>query len=68
VAEVRVSLFGLRIVEALEELGEGVGEGVLVTEAEARDPPVAGVRVVAVGRMDAGPATTIARDGVIEVI
>ena len=68
VAEVRVGLRSLRIVEALEELGEGVGEGVLVTEAETRDPPVARVGVVAVGRVDAGPTSPIAGDGVVEVV
>lgn len=40
VAEVRVALFGGGVVEGFEELGEFVGEGVFVAEAEAGDPPV----------------------------
>ena len=66
--EVRVGLGSLWIVEALEELSEGVGERVLVTNAEAGDPPVTGVRMIAVGRVDAGPTATVARNGVVEVV
>jgi len=44
----------------IEELGELVGEGVFVAEAEAGHPPVAGIRVVAIGRVDVGPAAAVA--------
>ena len=66
--EVRVGLRRLGVVEALEEFGEGMGERVFVTETESRDPPVAGVRVIAVGSMDAGPTAAVTRDGVVEVV
>ena len=67
VAEVGVALFGGGVVEGLEELGELVRERVFVAEAEAGDPPVSGIRMIAVGGVDVGPAATVAGDGVIEV-
>lgn len=67
VAEIGVGFFRARIVEAFHELDSAVDEGVLVTEAESGDPPVAGIGVIAIGDVDAGPATGLAGDVVVEV-
>jgi len=67
VAEVRVGLRCAWIVEGFEELGEFVDEGVFVTEAEAGNPVVAGIRVIAIGGVDGGPAAAVAGDAVVEI-
>ena len=67
VAEVGEGFLGAWVVEALHELDSSVDEGMLVTKAEAGDPPISGVGVVAVRDMDAGPPSGFAGDVVIEV-
>ena len=67
IAEVRIGFFGAWVIEALHELNGTMDEGMFVAEAEARDPPVAGVRVVAIGDVDAGPAACFSWDVMVEV-
>ena len=52
-------------VEAGEEVGDLMHEGVLVADAEAGDPPLVHVRHVAIGDVHAAPA---ARGGVVAVV
>jgi hypothetical protein len=56
---------GLVFREAVEKVGDVVDEGMLVTDLQAGDPPVAHVGLVAVGDVDAAPA---ADDRVVAVI
>ena len=67
VAEVGVGLFGAGIVEALHELDGSVDEGVFVAQAESGNPPVAGVGMVAIGDVNAGPTAGFAGNSVVEV-
>lgn len=67
VAEIRVSFLSAWVIEALHELDSAVDKRVLVAEAETRDPPVSGVGVVAIGDVDAGPATGFTGYIVVEV-
>lgn len=67
VAEIGVGFFGAGIVEALHELDSTVDEGVLVAEAESGNPPVAGVGMVAIGDVNAGPTAGFAGNSVVEV-
>ncbi len=53
-------------VEAGEEVGDLMHEGVLVANAEAGDPPLVHVRHVAVGDVDAAPAARVWVVAVIE--
>ena len=48
VAEVGEGFFGAGVIEAFHELDGSVDEGVFVAEAEAGDPPVTGVGVIAI--------------------
>ncbi len=67
VSKIGKGLGGTRIIEVLHELDSTVNEGMFVTKAKAGDPPVSGVRVVAIGDVDAGPATGFTGDVMIEV-
>lgn len=67
VSKIGKGLGGTRIIEMLHELDSTVHERVFVSEAKAGDPPVSGVGVVAIGDMDAGPATGFTGDVMIEV-
>ncbi len=67
VFEVGVGFFGARIVEAFEKFERAMDEGVFVAEAEAGNPPVADVGLIAVGDMDAAPAASFAGHGVVKV-
>ena len=55
-------------VEALEEVGDLVSERVFVTDLQSWHPPVAHVRLVAIGDVDASPASNDTFVCVIEVL
>ena len=60
VAEVGVVAGRGWIREGLHELRECVDEGMFITEAETGDPPLSCVRMIAIGGVDAAPASAIA--------
>src|SRR5262249_48847511 len=50
---------GLAGLEALQEVGEGVREGVLVTDRAAWDPPLLHVGVLEAGDVDGAPSVDV---------
>ena len=54
--------------DAVEEIGDLMNKTVLVTDLQAGHPPLAHVRMVAIGNMDSAPATEPAFVAVFEVL